>query len=367
MQIKAALLFAPGQPLAIETITLDEPKAGEVRVKVIASGVCHSDYHVMTGDTRQPMPVILGHEGAGIVEAIGEGVTRVKVGDHVVLTWTPDCGECFYCLRGQPYLCTTFTDPLWAGTQLDGTCRTHRATGEDVYLYCGLGTFAEYTVVPQQACIPIRQDVPLSVAALVGCAVATGVGAALYTSPVRAGESVAIFGCGGIGLNIVQGAAMSGAYPIIAVDTNTTKMDLARAFGATHALMSDDHTIQHIRDLTEGRGCDHVFEAVGLPSVQENALAAVRPGGSLILVGLAPMGTGTNLPGAVLTRQEKTVKGSYYGSVQSRRDFPRLLEFYRAGQLKLDELISREYALEDINVAFEAMLKGEVARSIIVY
>jgi len=367
MQIKAALLFAPGEKLHIETITLDAPKAGEVRIKLAASGVCHSDYHVMTGDTKQPNPVILGHEGAGIVEAIGEGVTRVKVGDHVVLSWTPDCGECFYCLRGQPYLCTTFTDPLWAGTQLDGTCRTHRANGEDVYLYCGLGTFSEYTVVPQQACIPIRKDVPLAVAALVGCAVATGVGAALYTSPVHAGEAVAIFGCGGIGLNIVQGAALSGAYPIIAVDTNAAKMELARQFGATHTLISDGDTIASIRALTDGRGCDHVFEAVGLPAVQELALEAARPGGSLILVGLAPMGTGTNLPGAILTRQEKTVKGSYYGSVQSRRDFPRLLDMYKTRQLKLDELVTHQIPLEDINAAFDTMLKGEVARSVIIY
>lgn len=366
MNIQAALLTAPNTPFVIESLTLDEPRQGEALVRLAACGVCHSDYHLLTGTTRHPMPVVCGHEGAGVVEAIGPGVTRVRPGDHVVLSWTPDCGQCFYCLRGQPNLCETYTAPIWAGTMLDGTTRLHH--GDDpIYAYCGLATFADHVVVPQQSCIPIRPDVPLKAASLVGCAVATGIGAAMYTAGVRPGESVVVLGCGGVGLNILQGAALCGAQTIIAVDVNAAKMDLARVFGATHTLLSGDDTLAHIHDLTGGRGADHSFEAVGIPALQELALAAARPGGMVILAGLSPMGTSTNLPGAVLTRTEKTVKGSYYGSVNPARDFPLLLDLYMAGKLKLDELVSHEYALVDINAAFDTMLAGHVARGIIVF
>lgn len=365
MKILAAVLYAPDRTFVVEQLDLDEPRAGEVLVKIAASGVCHSDWHVATGDTKQPMPVVTGHEGAGVVQQVGAGVTRVRVGDPVTLSWTPDCGECFYCLRGQPNLCETYTAPLWKGVMLDGTTRLSKK-GQPVYHYCGLATFAEYAVVPEQACIPIHPDIPLNVAALVGCAVATGVGAALYTSPVRAGDCVVVYGAGGIGLNIIQGAALAGASRIIAVDTNPAKAAIARQFGATDTLLADAHTNATIRRMTEGRGAEHVFESVGLPKVQETALGAVRPGGTLTLVGLAPMGSGTNLPGAILVRQEITVKGSYYGSVSPRRDFPLLLAMYRDGRLKLDELVSREYRLDQINEAYAAMLEGSTARGVIV-
>ncbi|MGJ3237916.1 MAG: Zn-dependent alcohol dehydrogenase [Anaerolineae bacterium] len=366
MKMRVALLTEPTGQFTIETVELDQPKVGEVLIKMVASGVCHSDWHVATGTTHHPMPVIAGHEGAGIVQAVGAGVTRVKVGDHVTLSWTPDCGECFYCLRNQPNLCETYTEPIWAGVQLDGTSRVSW-NGETVYLYCGLGTFGEYAVVPQQSCIPIDPTISLEAAALVGCAVATGVGAVLYTANVQAGESVAVYGVGGIGLNILQGAALAGASTIIAVDTAPEKEALARQFGATHFLLADDHTIQAIRDLTGGRGAEHVFEAVGAPSVQESALDAVRPGGMLTLVGLSAMGTGTNLPGAIITRTEKTVKGSYYGSVSPRRDFPLFLDMYQRDKLKLDELVSKRYTLDQINEAYAEMLTGKIARGIIVY
>jgi S-(hydroxymethyl)glutathione dehydrogenase / alcohol dehydrogenase len=366
MQIRAAVLNAPKTPFSLESLTLNAPQQGEVLVKIAACGVCHSDYHLATGTTRHPMPVVCGHEGAGVVEAVGEGVTRLRGGDHVTLSWTPDCGECFYCQRGRPNLCETFTEPIWAGTMLDGTTRLHR-NGDSVYHYCGLATFAEYVVVPQESCVPIRKDVPLQVAALVGCAVATGVGSVLYTAGVRPAESVVVLGCGGVGLNIVQGAALAGAYPIIAVDLNESKMALARQFGASHVLMSDDDTLAQIRALTGGRGADYAFEAVGVPALQEFALEVIRPGGMVVLAGLSPMGTGTNLPGAIITRQEKTVKGSYYGTVNPQRDFPLLLDLYMAGRLKLDELVSREYRLDQINEAFAAMLTGEVARGVIVF
>jgi len=366
MNIQAAVLYEPNTPFTIETLTLDEPRQGEALVRIAACGVCHSDYHLVSGATRHPMPVVCGHEGAGVVEAVGPRVDSVRPGDHVVLNWAPACGRCFYCQHDQPNLCATFTEPIWAGTMLDGTPRLHR-NGDPVYHYCGLASFAEYVVVPQQSCIHIRQDVPLKAASLVGCAAATGVGAAMYTARVRPGDSVAVFGCGGVGLNTIQGAALCGAALIIAVDVNEAKLALARQFGATHTIRSDDNALQAIRDLTGGRGADHTFEAVGLPALQELAFAAARPGGTVVLEGLSPMGSNTNLPGAIITRTEKTIKGSYYGSVNPPRDFPLLLDLYMAGRLKLDELVSREYRLDQINGAFDAMLMGEVARGVIVF
>ncbi|MDX1990993.1 MAG: Zn-dependent alcohol dehydrogenase [bacterium] len=366
MHIQAAVLYEPNTPFQIETLTLDDPKAGEVRVKIAASGVCHSDYHLVSGTTRHPMPVVCGHEGAGVVESVGAGVTRVKVGDHVVLNWAPECGHCFYCQHGRPNLCETYTELIWAGTMLDGTTRLHKGNTL-IYAYCGLATFADHVVVPEQSCIPVRRDIPLKVAALVGCAVATGVGAAMYTAAVRPGERVVVFGCGGVGLNIIQGAVLCGAGQIIAVDVNEAKMALARQFGATDTLLSGEDTLAEIRALTEGRGADHTFEAVGIPALQEMAFKAARPGGTVTLAGLSPMGSATNLPGAVITRTEKTIKGSYYGTVQPARDFPLMIDLYAAGKLDFEGLISREYRLDEINAAFDAMLRGEVARGVIVF
>ena len=220
MQIRAAVLHAPNTPFEIETLTLEAPRAGEVLVRLAACGVCHSDWHVATGDTRHPLPCVCGHEGAGVVEAVGYDVLGIAPGDHVILSWAPDCGHCYYCEHGQPNLCETFTEPLWAGTMLDGTPRLRRADGSPVFHYCGTAAFAEYTVVPAQSCVVVRPDAPLEVAALVGCAVATGVGAVLYTAGVHPGQNVAVYGCGGVGLSTVQGAVLSGAGTIIAVDTS---------------------------------------------------------------------------------------------------------------------------------------------------
>ena len=365
MQIRAAVLHAPNTPFEIETLTLEAPRAGEVLVRLAACGVCHSDWHVATGDTRHPLPCVCGHEGAGVVEAVGYDVLGIAPGDHVILSWAPDCGHCYYCEHGQPNLCETFTEPLWAGTMLDGTPRLRRADGSPVFHYCGTAAFAEYTVVPAQSCVVVRPDAPLEVAALVGCAVATGVGAVLYTAGVRPGQNVAVYGCGGVGLSTVQGAVLSGAGTIIAVDTSGERLALARELGATHTVQAGETALETIRAITGGRGADHVFEAVGQPRVQEKALDAVRPGGVLTLVGLSPMGSGTNLPGAVIVRQEKTIKGSYYGSVHARRDFPLFLDLYMAGRLSLDKLVTHHYALGQINEAFAAMLGGSGARGVI--
>jgi len=237
---------------------------------------------------RRPFPVILGHEGAGGVEALGPGLTAVETGDHVILNWAPDCGHCFYCNNAQPALCETFAPVRRSGTMLDGSTR-FRLRGERVSQFSTLSTFAEYCIAPQEACIAIRKDIPLDIAALVGCAVTTGVGAVSNTATVGHGESVAVYGCGGVGLNILQGAALVGAHPIIAIDQAPAKMDIARQFGATHTLLADADVEKRIRALTGNRGADYAFEAIGLTQVQEQAMQAVRPGGALVIVGVAPI------------------------------------------------------------------------------
>ncbi len=367
MKIQAALITTPNEPLHVETLDLAPPRAGEVLVQIKACGVCHSDYHLMTGATKHPLPVVPGHEGAGVVEAVGDGVTHIQPGDHVVLNWAPNCGRCFYCLRGKPNLCDTFVGPIWNGVMLDGTPRLSW-NGEPVYHFSALAAFAEYAVVPQETCVVIRRDVLLSVAALVGCAVTTGVGAVLYTAQVQPGDHVAVLGCGGVGLSVIMGAQLAGAQQIIAIDRVPQKLEMARQFGATDTIdASQVDAIAKVRDLTAGRGADVTFEAVGIPQLQADCVEAARPGGKAVLVGLAAMGSSTPLSGAQLVRQEKTVLGSYYGSAHTARDFPFLLDLYAAGRLNLDRLVSRTYSLIEINAAFDAMLNGEVARGVITF
>lgn len=366
MIIQAAVFYEPHKPFEIETLELAEPKAGEVLVKMSAAGVCHSDWHLMTGATRHPVPAVPGHEGAGVVQAVRPGVSRVKPGDHVALNWAPSCGECFYCLNDRPSLCATYIKPIWAGTMLDGTTRLSKG-GRPVYHFSALACFADHAVVPEQCCVPLSKDVPPAVAALIGCAVTTGVGAALNTVRVRPGSSVAVFGAGGVGLSIIMGAKLAGAGRIIAVDKSAAKLKMSLDFGATDALMADGETNDRIRALTEGRGADYVFEAIGVPAVQEQCLDAARPGGTVVLAGIAPTGSGTNLPGAILTRQEKTVTGTYYGSANTARDFPLYAELYLRGKLDLDRLISKTFRLEQINEAYAEMLSGETARGVVVW
>lgn len=366
MKIQAAVFYQPNVPFKIETLNLEAPKAGEVLVKIAAAGVCHSDWHLMTGATRHALPVVPGHEGGGVVKAVGPGVTRLKPGDHVVLNWAPNCGTCFYCLNNRPSLCETYVESIWAGTMMDGTTRLSK-NGEPVYHFSATACFADYTVVPQECCVPLDKDIPLTIAALIGCAVTTGVGAVLNTAQVKPGSSVAVFGAGGVGLSVVMGAKLSGAGRIIAIDTSETKGDMAQEFGATDFVMAGPETNTEIRRLTEGRGADYVFEAIGLPTVQEQCLDAVRPGGTVVLVGISPMGSDTNLPGAIITRQEKTVTGSYYGTANTARDFPLFANLYRQGRLDLDRLVSKTYSLDQINTAYADMLSGEVARGVIVF
>ena len=366
MHIQAAVLYAPHTPFVVETLELAPPQSGEVQVRVAAAGVCHSDWHLMTGATQHVLPVVPGHEGAGVVEAVGPGVTRVKPGDQVALSWAPSCGQCYYCLNDRPSLCATYVGPLWAGTMLDGTTRLSK-NGQPVYHFSGLACFADHIVVPEICCVPMTPGVPLAVMALIGCAVTTGVGAVLNTAHVRPGSSVAIYGAGGVGLSVLMGARLAGASRLIVVDVVESKLALAREFGATDALLAGPEVPAAIRALTGGRGADYVFEAVGVPAIQEQCLDAARPGGTIVLAGISPMGSGTNFPGALLTRQEKTVTGSYYGTANPARDFPLLADLYAQGRLDLDRLVTQTYPLTAINEAYADMLAGRVARGVLVF
>lgn len=364
MKIRAAVLEGPGQPFRIERLDLGEPQAGEVRVRVVAAGVCHSDWHLVTGATRHPFPCVAGHEGSGIVDAVGAGVESVRPGDLVALNWAPSCGTCFSCRSGRPALCSAYVGPIWAGTMLDGTTRLTR-DGAPVYHYSALACFAEACVVPEGCCVPMPPDTPPDSAALIGCAVATGVGSVVNTAQVPPGASVVVLGAGGVGLSTVLGARRTGADPIVAVDVHPDKEAVARQCGASAFLLEGPDLARQVLELTDGRGADYVFEAVGLPSLQERTLELVRPGGTVVLSGLSAMGSATNLPGALLVRREIAVLGSYYGSCVAARDFPLYASWSREGTLPLERLVSRTYPLDQINEAYAAMLSGSGARGVI--
>ena len=362
---KAAILYEANKPLEVADVEVLPPKRGEVLVKVAAGGVCHSDLHVIKGDLGAPLPVVLGHEGAGVVVEVGEGVTTVQPGDHVILLWRASCGQCYFCNRGRPALCDLGTGIRWSGRLPDGTTR-FRLGGEEIRHFAGVSSFSEYTVLLEEAVVPIRRDVPLHKAALVGCAVMTGVGAVINTAKVEPGSSVVVIGAGGVGLNVIQGAALAGAERVIAVDLLDNKLEYARQFGATHTVNARQaDVVEAVKELTEGRGADYAFEVIGLPQTIRQAYEVVRRGGTAVVVGVAPTGAEVSLNAASIMLQEKTLRGSLYGSCVPRVDIPRMLGLYVAGKLKLDELISREYPIEQINEAFAALERGEVARSII--
>jgi len=359
--VRAAVVNAVREPIRVESLTLRPPRADEVLVRLGASGVCHSDLHVINGDLPMPLPTVLGHEGAGVVEAVGAGVRRVKDGDHVVLSWVPYCGSCWYCESGRTHLCEMgYVKALAA--------EVFSRDGSAVGQLAGVGSMAEWTVVPESGCIPIDADIPLDRACLIGCGVMTGVGAVINTARVEAGQSVAVFGAGGVGLNVVQGAALVGAHPIIAVDLNDRKLDLAREFGATHVVNGGSaDPVGAIQELTGGRGVDVSFEVIGRPEVIVQAFLALRRGGKAVVVGVAPAAATVSLPGFLLPLAEKSLVGSLYGSADMARDVPRLLALYRAGKLKLDELVTRRFTLAEVHEAFAALEQGEVARGVITF
>jgi len=351
--------------MTVEDVELAPPGPGEVEVKLAASGVCHSDWNVVTGATANPLPAVLGHEGAGIVESVGEGVDTVSAGDHVILSWLPACGRCFYCSRGRQVLCDVAMEDMFRGTLPGGTLRLSQ-NGGPLYHYSYLSAFAERCIVPEGCCVRIRGDAPLEVAALVGCAVMTGYGAAVTRAGIRPGETIAIFGAGGVGLSAVMGARLAGAAAIVAVDPFAFRRETALELGATHALDPGSEELPTaLRDLTEGRGADAAIDSAGAPGVLAQAYAGVRRGGTVVAVGLPPEGLSAELPASDLAREEKVVTGSFYGSCSPQLDMPRVLDLYMDGLLPLDRLVSRSYPLEEINDAFAAMNAGEVARAVI--
>jgi S-(hydroxymethyl)glutathione dehydrogenase/alcohol dehydrogenase len=363
--MKAAILYETKQPLRVEDVDLDRPGHGEVLVRVAAAGVCHSDYHFMNGDLPITLPCVLGHEGAGVVEAVGENVAAVAPGDHVVMLFRAACGRCEFCQRGKPALCAMAGLLRNSGRMLDGTSRFHRS-GTDLHHFLGVSCFAERTVLPEQGVVKIKPEVPLEVAALMGCAVMTGVGAVMNTAQVQPGASVLVIGAGGVGLNVVIGAALVGANQIIVADLLDSKLELAHSFGATHLINAGDQdVVTAVRELTGGEGADYAFEVIGNPKTMATAYQSVRRGGTAVAVGIPPFGSEMTINAGELVYQEKTLKGSYYGTARPHADMPRLLDLYLAGRLPLDRLVTRSYPLEKVNEAYAALLAGEVARSVL--
>jgi Zn-dependent alcohol dehydrogenase len=362
--MKAAVLREAGQRMTIEDVDLDAPRAGEVEVRVQAAGVCHSDLHYMTGDLPTRLPIVLGHEGAGVVERVGPGVTRVAPGDQVVLMWRPRCGHCAFCSSGRPALCTSAKRQVSTGGLLDGTSRLS-VDGETVHHFLGVSCFAERAVLAQESVIRIPDGTPPTVAALIGCAVVTGVGAVLNVLGAGAGRSVLVMGAGGVGLSAVIGADLVGAYPIIAADVAPEKLALARRLGATHTVTVGDAPVDEaVREICPD-GVDWAFDAVGKAQTVRTAMAALRTGGTTVAIGLGAAGATVEIPLNDLVQREKRLIGSLYGSANTLTQVPRLLELYAAGRLDLDPLLGTSYPLGRINDAYDALVAGAVGRAVI--
>jgi S-(hydroxymethyl)glutathione dehydrogenase / alcohol dehydrogenase len=363
--MKASVLFQQKTPLSVEDLDLAPPRSGEVRVRMTASGVCHSCLHAADGSWQGvPVPIVLGDEGSGVVEEIGPGVDTLTVGDHVILSWAPTCGRCHYCVIGRPNLCERRLPGR--GVLMDGTTRMS-LRGAPVYQYGHVGTYASMSVVPESCAIRIDERMPLDLAALIGCSVMTGVGAVINTAAVPAGASMAVFGVGGVGLNVVQGGALVAAHPIIAVDVKAAKLDHARALGASHAVdASREHAVAAIRRITR-LGADYTFVAVGDTRAVTHAIEALAPGGTCVLIGVPESGATVPLDVRPLVTAERVIRGSSYGSARTREDLPRMVNLYLAGKLRIDELVTHRYGLEDANEGFRALAAGELARGLIVF
>jgi len=370
MRVTAAVLREQGSPLTIESLELDAPGRGEVLVEVKSAGVCHSDLHPALGDWPVPTPMVLGHEGAGVVCEVGAGVTRVSPGDAVVFCWAPPCGVCPPCRSGHPVLCDRLDKTAYRHRLPSGTARLHSvhtvdAGIEHVAAFLGTACFADYAVVAEAGAVRVPTDVPFDVLATLGCAVVTGVGAVANAAQVKAGSTVVVIGAGGVGLNVVQGAALAGSERIIAIDRREAPLTLARTFGATDVALAPVALADAVRDLTAGRGADYVFDTVGSPSTVVDAVAAARKGGTIVLTGLARIDGAASIATFPFVMQEKRLLGSVYGSGDPARDIPRLAELYKEGKLKLRELVTRTYALREINDALAALARADGARGVI--
>jgi S-(hydroxymethyl)glutathione dehydrogenase/alcohol dehydrogenase len=366
VQAKAVIGRELNQPVTVETVEVESPRANEVMVKIGACGVCHSDFSATNGTIPLPLPAVLGHEAAGVIHEVGEGVDDVKVGDRVIVSWIPMCGKCRFCASGRPALCDVAARAAF--TLPDGTSRLKDSKGETLNHFAGVAVMAEYATMHRDNVIVHDIDVEPDKAAIVGCAVMTGVGAVINTAKVEPGRSVVVFGCGGIGLNVIQGASLVGAGMIIAVDTADKKLEMAQGFGATHTVnpTSDGDAVAKVVEITGG-GADYGFECIGLPATIEQTYNAVGRGGTAVVVGVTKITDTITLGSFLIPFTEKVLAGSVYGSCQPRVDFPRLLSLYKSNRLKLDELVTATYSIEDAPRAFEDMINGVNARGVIVF
>jgi S-(hydroxymethyl)glutathione dehydrogenase/alcohol dehydrogenase len=368
VKTKAAVLWDVGRDWDVVELELDEPKANEVLIRWVAAGFCHSDEHLRHGDIVPRFPIVGGHEGAGVIEKCGPGVTRVKEGDHVVTSFLPVCGHCRFCATGHSNICDLGATIL-DGCLPDGTFRFHH-NGDDVGAMCMLGTFSEYSTISETSCVPVDKDLPLDVVVLVGCGVPTGWGSAVYAADVLPGETVIVYGIGGIGANAIQGAAHAGAMNLIAVDPLANKREAAEDLGATHSVASAEEAHELAQELTRGVGADKAIITVDVvnEAVVLSAVMAIRKGGTAVITGLAdPNKMTVQLPSAVLTLYEKQVKGTLFGSGNPMHDIPNLIRMYQAGKLKLDELITNKYTLDQINQGYQDLLDGKNIRGVMLH
>jgi Zn-dependent alcohol dehydrogenase len=360
----AAPPFRASRPLSVTDIEVAEPGAGEALVRIEAAGLCHSDLSVIDGSRPRPLPMLLGHEACGIVVAVGVGVSRVRAGDKVVFTFVPSCGRCERCLAGAPYLCVPGQAANAAGLLLSGRSGFRDAHGAVIHHHVGVSAFATITLAHEASLIPIDRAVPSHEAALFGCALLTGLGAVINTADVKPGNSVAVFGLGGVGLTVVKGAVLSGAWPIVAVDVVAEKLELAQRMGATHLLMASDRTSSEIRELSDG-GVDFAFEAAGHSAVLVEAYAACRPGATVVAIGLPHPSERFSVPAVSIVAEGRRIVGSYMGSAVPQRDIPRYLRLYKAGLLSVADLITATISLDGINEAFDALADGRAARQVL--
>ena len=374
MKVRAAVLdamgaerpYAKSRPLAIETVELRDPGPGEILVRVGAAGLCHSDLSVINGDRPRPTPMALGHEAAGVVEALGPGVDDLRKGDHVVLVFVPSCGHCNPCAEGRPALCEAGAKSNTAGTLLSGERRLFR-DGQPIYHHMGCSAFAEYAVVSRRSAIKVDPDLPLEEAALFGCAVLTGVGAVVNTAQVRAGSSVAVVGLGGVGLASLIGAVASGARSIVAVDLSAEKLDLAKRLGATHLVnAADPGVVELVKEATKG-GVDFAIEMAGSTRAFDTAYRITRRGGTTVTAGLPPPTATWAMPVTNLVAEERTIKGSYIGTCVPSRDLPRYIALYREGRLPVNKLMSGRLKLEEINEGFDRLHDGTAVRQVVTF
>jgi len=364
VKFRAAVLNAVGAPLTIDTLDLAPPQAGDVLVRIRASGLCHTDLEVIQGTLAYPLPIVLGHEGAGVVEAVGSAVTSVRPGDHVVCSWNPHCGHCFYCERGVPILCEPYKRNEPKGKLLDGTSRLSR-DGAPVNHFFTTSTHAELTIVPESGAIAIPKEIAFDRACIIGCGVMTGIGAAVRKARVAPGASVLVIGCGAVGLNVLQGARLAGAATIIAGDVGEVRLARARRFGATHGVdVAAEGALDAVRALTGGRGADYVFEAAGHASAFRLAVEAVRPAGEVVWLGKINVDAEVAFRWGSLMGEKRIVRSSY-GDALPKRDFPWIVEQYLQGRILLDELITRRIALDEINDGFADLANGIGTRTVI--